>query len=413
MNKSYRRLKYACYSTNVSMSIVSNLSPVLFLTFREMYGISYSLLGLLVLINFVTQLSVDLAFSFFSHRFNIPKAVKLTPALTATGLAVYALWPLAFPNLAYAGLVVGTVLFSASGGFAEVLITPVIAAIPSDNTERETSKLHSVYAWGVVFIIIFSTLFLLLFGAKKWNILVLLLTIIPVFAFLLYLGADIPEMATPEKVSGVLALMKSRVLWLCVLLIFLGGATEVAMAQWSSSFLEQGLGIPKVWGDIFGVAFFSLMLGLGRTLYSKFGSNAPKVLLFGVIGAAVCYIFSAFVTNPILGIVICAMTGFCVSMLWPGSLIVAAEKFPSSGVFIYAMMAAGGDLGASLSPQLMGIVTDAVSAAPFISQLGIEAGLSPEQLGMKAGMIVASLFPITAIPLCVSFLKKTKHRKNH
>jgi len=406
MKDQFRRLKYACYSTNVSMSIVSNLSPVLFLTFREMYGISYSLLGLLVLINFVTQLSVDLVFSFFSHKFNIPKIVKATPALTAGGLIVYALWPVFSPSSAYLGLVIGTVLFSASGGFAEVLITPVIAAIPSDNTERETSKLHSVYAWGVVFIIIFATLFLYFFGRENWSMMVLILTAIPLIAFILYLGADIPKMATPEKVSGVLTPMKDRALWMCVTLIFLGGATEVAMAQWSSGYLEQALGIPKVLGDIFGVAFFSVMLGLGRTLYSKFGKSVEKILLLGVIGAALCYASAAFINNAYLGIIICAVTGFCVSMLWPGSLIVAADKFPGSGVFIYAMMAAGGDLGASVSPQLIGIVTDAVAASPFASALALDTGLSPEQLGMKAGMIIAALFPIAAVPLCIRLSHK-------
>ena len=61
----YSRLKAACYMTNISMSVVGNLSPLLFVTFRETYGISYTLLGLLVLINFSTQLIVDLVFSFF------------------------------------------------------------------------------------------------------------------------------------------------------------------------------------------------------------------------------------------------------------------------------------------------------------------------------------------------------------
>ena len=131
MDPKYRRLKWACYSTNVSMSVVASLSPLLFLTFRNMYGISYSLLGLLVLINFVTQLGMDLAFSFFSHRFPIPKVVKMTPALTVLGLAVYALWPFFFPDAVYAGLVVGTVIFSAAAGFNEVLISPVIASIPA------------------------------------------------------------------------------------------------------------------------------------------------------------------------------------------------------------------------------------------------------------------------------------------
>jgi hypothetical protein len=118
----------ACYTVNLSMSVVGNISPLLFITFRNTYGISYSLLGLLVLVNFVTQLTVDLIFSFFSHKFNIEKTVKLTPVITVIGLWVYALWPLIFPSTAFAGILVGTVIFSAASGLAEVLISPVIAA---------------------------------------------------------------------------------------------------------------------------------------------------------------------------------------------------------------------------------------------------------------------------------------------
>ena len=167
--KKIKRLKYACYTSNLSMSIVGNLSPVLFLTFRSLYGISYSLLGLLVLVNFVTQLIVDLIFSFFSYKFQISKAVKTMPVLTVTGLVLYALWPFLFPDSVYIGLVVGTVIFSAGAGFGEVLISPVIASLPAEDPDREMSKLHSVYAWGVVAVIIISTLFLQLVGGRKWQ----------------------------------------------------------------------------------------------------------------------------------------------------------------------------------------------------------------------------------------------------
>ena len=114
MQKSYTRLKLACYSGNVSMAIIGNLSPLLFLTFLELYDISYSLLGALVVINFSTQLLVDLIFSFFSHRFNIPLTVKLTPVLTILGLIIYAAAPILFPGAIYLGLSIGTVIFSAS-----------------------------------------------------------------------------------------------------------------------------------------------------------------------------------------------------------------------------------------------------------------------------------------------------------
>ena len=164
-----KRLKAACYGTNISMSVVATLSPLLFLTFRTLYGISYSLLGALVLINFFTQLIIDLIFSFFSYKIDMQKAVKFTPFLAVVGLVFYGIWPFFMPNHIYIGLVIGTVLFSAASGFAEVLISPVIAAIPSPDPDREMSKLHSVYAWGVVGVVIYCTLFLFLFGQESWQ----------------------------------------------------------------------------------------------------------------------------------------------------------------------------------------------------------------------------------------------------
>lgn len=135
--KNDQKVRYGCYAINVSMSVVGNLSPLLFLTFRSLYGISYSLLGLLVLVNFCTQLSIDLIFSFFSHKFNVEKTVKRMPVLTIAGLLLFALVPYFYPQFAYAGLLAGTVVFAASSGLAEVLISPVIAALPAENPERD------------------------------------------------------------------------------------------------------------------------------------------------------------------------------------------------------------------------------------------------------------------------------------
>jgi len=407
-----KRVKMACYSANISMSIVGNLSPVLFLTFRAMYGISYTLLGLLVLINFVTQLLIDLMFSFFSHKFNIPLAVKLTPVITFTGLLLFALSPFIFPNNIYIGLVIGTVIFSASGGFAEVLISPVIAALPSKNPERDMSKLHSIYAWGVVAVITISTVFLLLFKGENWQYLALGFTVVPLFSSFLFFRSKLPELKTPERVGGVIDTLKKKDLWICVLCIFLGGAAELTMAQWSSGYLEGALSIPKVWGDIFGVALFGLMLGLGRSMYAKYGKNIERVLFFGAIGSTLCYLTAAISDIAILGLFACAFTGFCVSMMWPGSLIVAEKRFPTAGVFIFAMMAAGGDLGASVGPQLVGIITDKISVSAFGNKLASFLSITPEQAGMKCGILVGMLFSLVAIFVYLYVMKKWKTDKS-
>ena len=408
MPQNYSKLKFACYTTNLTMSIIGNLPPMLFLTFRSLYDISYSLLGLLVLANFATQLTVDLILSFFSHKFSLPKLIRITPAVYLLGLVIFMLSPVLFPGNVYLGLVIGTVIFSAAGGLNEVLISPMFAAIPAENPEREMSKLHSVYAWGVVGVIIFGTLFLFAFGKESWQWLVAVLLVIPASSVFAFLGADIPKMDTPEKISGVVTMLKKKELWLCVFAIFLGGASECTMAQWSSGYLEQALGISKVWGDIFGVALFGAALGLGRSLYAKFGKNIGKVLFLGAIGATVCYLLCAVCSIPAVGLVACAFTGFCVSMMWPGCLVVGADRIPTGGVFIYAMMAAGGDLGAALGPQLIGVVTDTVIADPAASALAQSWGLMPDQLGLKLGMLVGMLFPLVGVAVYGHILRTQK-----
>lgn len=409
--KNESRIKYACYATNVSMAAIGSLSPVLFITFHDNYGISYSLLGLLVLINFVTQLSVDLILSFFSHKFNLSMLVKTIPILTAVGFLIYGIWPFFFSKSVYLGLVLGTIVFSASGGLSEVLMSPLVAALPSEEPEHEMSKLHSIYAWGVVGVIIFATLFLQFAGDKNWMYLPIVFTSIPVVAFALFFKTTLPDLQTGDKVTGVAELLKNKQLWLCVFAIFLGGASECTMAQWSSGYLEQALGIPKVWGDVFGVALFSVALGLGRSLYAKHGENIEKFLLLGAIGAAVCYLLAAVSPFPFIGLIACACTGFCVSMMWPGSLIVSSKRIPAGGVFVYAMMASGGDLGASIAPQLVGIVADGVGANTAFSSLAKDLGITLEQLGMKCGMLLGMFFPIVAIGVYAWLVRSEKTRK--
>lgn len=408
----YKTLKLACYTSNVTMSVIASLSPLLFLTFRSLYGISFSLLGALVLINFVTQLGIDLIFSFFSHKFNIEKAIRLTPLLATVGILIYAIYPLLLPDTAYVGIVIGTVIFSAASGFGEVLISPIIAAIPSDDPDREMSKLHSVYAWGVVAVVIFSTVFLQIFGRESWHYLALVLLAVPVTSFILFLSSKLPHLETPEKLSGTFSLIRSKKLWICVLAIFLGGAAECTMAQWCSGYLEQSFGIDKLWGDIFGTALFSVMLGIGRTMYSKIGKNIYRVLLLGAIGATLCYFVSVFFLIPIVGLLACAMTGLCVSMLWPGSLIVAEEKNRTSSVFLFAMMAAGGDLGAAIVPQAVGIITDSAITNPTVLSLAAELSLRPEQLTMRLGMLIGMLFPLIGIFVFAKLYRDKKKEKS-
>lgn len=402
----YNRLKWAAYTANLSMSVVACLSPLLFVTFRTLYGISFTKLGLLVLINFLTQLCIDLMLSFIPHKFNIKKTVRLIPVLVTVGLLIYAVFPFVFPNHVYIGLLIGTVIFSASSGFNEVLANPLILSIPSDNPDKEISKLHAVYPWGVVGVIIIGTAFLFFVGSQNWQWLAMLFLLIPITSTILFFSTDMPEIETPQKASGIGSLLKNKTLWLCVIAIFFGGAAEMTMTQWCSAYLEKSMGVPKIWGDLLGMALFALFLGLGRTIYTARGKNISRVLILGSLGAFLCYITAAVAGNAVVGIIACVFTGFCVSMLWPGSILVSSEHFKNGGVFIFAMMASGGDLGAALGPQLLGVVTDKAMTLPAVAELATRLSLTAEQLSMKIGILSGAIFPLLAIPFMIAITKK-------
>ncbi len=397
----YKRTKFSCFFAYLAMSSIFVLPPMLFMTFHEMYGISYTLLGTLVLVNFCTQMTIDLIFTFFSQHFNIRLTIRVMPLLTTVGLLIYALLPNLFPQSAYPGLVIGTIIFSVAAGLCEVLLSPLVAAIPSEHPEKDMSMLHSLYGWGVVSTVLISSLFFAVFGTENWMYLALFWAALPLISSFLFFTSPIPDMDVHSADSEKGRNSHRRVILLCVLCIFLGSAAENTMTNWISSFMENALLIPKTVGDILGLAVFALLLALTRVLYAKYSPDISKTLLAGMIGAAVCYLVAGLSPSTILAFIACIFMGIFTSMLWPGTLILMEEKIPSPGVAAYALMAAAGDMGASVAPQMLGIIVDKVSASGFALEMSAASAVAPEEIGLKVGMLIAAVFPVLGTVLLI------------
>ncbi len=410
MQPDYSKTKYVCYYVYLAVASVFSLPPILFLTFREMYGISYTLLGTLVLINFCTQLGVDLLFTFFGKYVDPHRLMRISPLLTAAGLASYALIPMFFPASAYTGLVIGTFVFSVAAGLNEVLVSPTVAALPSDTPEKDMANLHSLYGYGVVMVVTVSTVFLRVFGTHNWSWLVLLWAVLPVIASVLLFRTPLPPMDLSHAPGEKAGAGRSTGILLCLACIFFGSAAENGMTNWVSGYLEAALRIPKAVGDILGLALFAVLLALTRTAYAKYGRNIYKVLLVSMAASVVCYLVAGLSPVPVISMVACVATGICTSMLWPGTLILMEEKIPNPGVAAYALMAAGGDFGASVAPQGIGIIVDAVAASSWAGPISRQMAISPEQLGMKIAIVLTAVFPIIGV-FVLLYMKKYFDKK--
>ncbi len=412
MTPNDKRTKYTCYFTNLAAASVFSLPPILFLTFRDMYGISYALLGALVTVNFCIQLGMDLLLSFFGKYVNPHTLLRTMPLMTSAGLLIYAVIPLLFPQHAYAGLLGGTVVFSVAAGLGEVLISPTVAALPSEHPERDMAALHSLYGYGVAMVVIVSTIFLELCGYENWMYLAMLWAVLPVVAGILLFLSPLPPMdighAPADKARGK---RRNTGIILCVLCIFFGSSAECSMTTWVTAYIEEALHISKVIANLLGLCLFAVLLALTRTWYAKYGKNIWRVLFAGMAASVVCYLVAGLSPVPILSMAACVLTGVCAAMLWPGALIYMEENIPHAGVAAYALMAAGGDLGGSIAPLGIGVIVDSVAASDWVLPLSQSPGISPEQVGMKLGVLLSALFPLLGVGVLLYMRKYFRRNK--
>ena len=343
----------------ITQALIVNLPPILFVIFKDKFNLTYTMLGSLVMVNFVTQLITDALAIKFVDKIGLRTSVVLAHALAAIGMVLLAVLPQMLPE-PYIGLVLASVVFAIGGGLIEVLVSPIVESLPGDAKASAMSLLHSFYSWGQVLVIVLSTAALLLVGHDLWFVLPLVWAALPLTTLFRFLKVPLIPLDAGGKQTPLKALFSSKFFLLAVLLMVCSGASEQAMAQWASFFAEKGLGISKAPGDLLGPCLFAVMMGIMRTLYGIKGEkmNIHKVL---VICSALCilsFILTALVPIPAISIFGCALCGLTVSLMWPGMLSLTAAGYPAGGTAMFAMMALGGDLGCSMGPWLTGVVAD-------------------------------------------------------
>ena len=404
---SYRSTLTACSVGSFVLATVVNLTPILFIPLREQYGFSFAQLGFLIFINFITQVTFDLVFSKAADRHGFRPFVVAAHALVFVGFILLALLPQVMPN-PYYGLLIATMVFSGGGGLLELLISPIVDSIPDTVKSTTMAFLHSFYAWGQVAVILITTFLIFFFGASIWPWIVLFWALIPAFNFFLFQRVPLAPQRQAEHLMRLRDLIRQPLYLLAIAAIMFGAASELTMNQWTSAYMEIALGLPKVVGDTIGMSLFAVMMGIGRVLYGFFGEkfSIGKVMIFGSLLAVVCYITVAVTPYPALGLLACAVCGLAISLLWPGTLVVAAKRFPLAGASLFAILAAGGDVGASLGPWALGLVTEAAPHWQIFRELMLRSGQTAAQFGLRAGMLAGTLFPLVSM-FCHIYFKRS------
>ena len=374
MKFDYKKTMYACFVGYIVQAIVNSFVPLLFVTFQETYRIPLTQITLLITVNFVVQLLIDLLSAGFIDRIGYRAAVILAHICAAAGLALLTVLPEVLPD-PFVGILIAVFVYAIGGGLIEGLISPIIEACPTDNKESAMSLLHSFYCWGCTGVVLISTIFFTIFGISHWKILTLLWTILPIANMLLFTKVPIYSLQEEgEKGMNLGELFREKMFWILMLMMVCSGAAEQSVSQWASTFAEKGLGITKSVGDLVGPMLFSILMGLSRLLYGKYGEklDLDRFMKFSCVLCIISYLCISFIPVPMVELLGCGLCGFSVGILWPGTFSKAAAALRRGGTLLFAMLALAGDLGCSGGPTLVGFVSSGLGDN---LRLGIFAGI--------------------------------------
>ena len=385
MRFTFRHTRYCCYASSVSHAAVNNLAPLLFLTFQRQFGITLSQLALLVSLNFAIQMLVDLVCARYAVRVGYRTCVVGANALCGLGLIGLGVLPYAMPG-AYAGVVCAMVLYALGGGLLEVLTSPIVEAMPGEEKAAAMSMLHSFYCWGHVAVVLLSTLYFVTVGIERWRFLPMLWAVLPLANACVFSRVPINTFGAESATMPMRSLLRMPVFWLFFALMLCAGAAEQGMSQWASLFAEQGLRVSKTLGDLLGPCAFAVLMGLSRLLYGRSGSrlNLRACILASSVLCVGCYLLTAFSPGALLPLLGCAVCGFSVGILWPGTLSLSAARCPQGGTALFALLALAGDIGCSVGPGLVGWVSDWWLVAGGVSSVD----------AIKLGLLAAAVFPL-------------------
>ena len=385
----YRHTVLACYIGYITQAIVNNFAPLLFLTFAGDFSLSLERITMIPTLNFAVQLVTDLVAARVVDRVGYRPCIVAAHVLAAVGMASLAILPRVMAP--FAGILIAVVLYAIGGGLIEVLISPIVEACPSDDKAGAMSLLHSFYCWGQVGLVALSTAFFAAFGVRWWPVLSLLWALVPLINTGYFIFVPIGSIVPEGQQQSMGELMRQKVFWLLLLMMLCAGASELAMSQWASAFVESGLGLTKAMGDLMGPCVFGVLMGTARAIYGKNSDRLPlrQVMMGCAVMCMGCYLLAVLAGSPLLALAGCAACGFSVGIFWPGTFSTATRALPRGGTAMFALLALAGDMGCSSGPTVVGLVSGAMGG------------------NLKPGLFAAIVFPLGML-ICAGLVTREK-----
>lgn len=349
-----RLMSSACagmFVFGIVMAILGAILPTLF----EKFQFSKGEAGNLFLYMNLSMLVASLIFGPIVDRFGFKIFLVVCSLLVACSFLVFS-----FASI-YSVILIGAVILGLGGGGLNGGTNTLTSDIHPDKRSSALNLLGIFFGFGALTIPFLMGTMLDRFGLNTILWLAIFFSFIP---FILFLTLTFPKPKHSQgfPLSQAKKVIKHPLLWLCGFLLFFQSGNEFTIGGWISTYLKEDLNFSFMMASFVLAGFWAAIM-LGRLLSSKIVKivkNETLVLasaLFSLIAA----ILIAVPSSKILAALGAVLIGFGFAAIFPTTLAVVGEIFPSFSGTAFSVIFVIALTGGMISPWLTGKIAQAYS----------------------------------------------------
>jgi len=261
-------------------------------------------------------------------------------------------------------LTMATCVQGIGAGLIDLFVQTIVSATFPEKRTAALAFTHAFFCVGGV-VNSFVVTWALSFGVT-WRTISLVSCLPPVALAVAFATQPLPKSlaeadvsvtkGSPVTPSPLVELLREPDFLICLLLMWLAGAAQLGPVTWIPAFAEQTLGMSYAGIVLFG---FTITMGTARYVGSKLAVHVSGYTLLqcaGVLQFALT--FTAAVTSGMLSAGLLSGIGFGVSVLWPTTLAVSADRHPRGKASMFACLAIAGSAGGAVMPYVCAYVMD-------------------------------------------------------
>ncbi len=320
--------------------------------FRESYGVSYKLSGLMLSMQSAGNLAAVLLSGLLPVWLGRRRSILATGVWMAAGYLIFVLG-LGHP----AALLLGCLMTGVAKGGNANFSNTMVSTLPADKAARGYNLLHGAFAVGALLSPLLLVALTALAPGWGWRFMAGALLALCLAQLAVYLKMALPpEPARRGRQAVELSFLRDRRFWSASLILFFYISTEYAITGWLVTYF-QDVGVLDPGLSQMMSSLLWLMIFLGRMVGAAISGRVSRhaLLILDGLGLLAAFLVMFFSRSSAVVIPALAAVGLCMATVYPTAYALGSECIRGNDLGNSVLILTG-SVGGVIAPALVGFV---------------------------------------------------------